>query len=143
MGLRHLGMSKGLCINSDTLTTARDTKTTNPKMEKYAMNAGRWKSLNRSSNDRVCSGTIPKKAMRIAPPAMKMVPRIIHGENTSPKSKRAKNAFQSKDTAPNGARMTTGRDAIWTNEPSILDEMNMAKPNNHSLFNGQCGFYGT
>jgi hypothetical protein len=50
--------------------------------------------------------------MRMAPPAMRMVPRIIHGENLSPRMRRAKKAFQSSETAPRGARMTTGREAI-------------------------------
>jgi len=97
------------------------------------MNVGRLKSSSRSSNERVCSGTIPKIAMRIAPPAMRMVPMTIHGEKTSPSRSRAKKAFQSKDTAPSGARMTTGSDAICTNEPKILDEMKTANPSSHKL----------
>lgn len=71
--------------------------------------------------------------MRVAPPAIRMVPRIVHGENMSPSMKRAKKAFQRRDTAPNGARMTTGSDAICTSEPSTLEEMNIAEPNNQSL----------
>ena len=94
------------------LTIARHVKTTKPSMEKYTMKVGLLKSLSRSSRDRVCSGTMPKNAMRIAPPAIKTVPKIIHGENLSPRRKRAKKAFQRSDTAPRGARMTTGRDAI-------------------------------
>jgi hypothetical protein len=114
-------------------TIARHTKVTNPRREKYIMNVGRLKSAKRSSRERVCSGTMPKKAIRIAPPAIRMVPNIIHGEKTSPRSKRAKKAFHSNDTAPNGARMTTGREAIWTKDPRMLDEMNMTKPSSHSL----------
>jgi len=55
---------------------------------------------------------MPKIAMRTAPPAMRIVPITIHGEKTSPSRRRAKKAFQSKDTAPSGARITTGSDAI-------------------------------
>lgn len=98
------------------------------------MKVGRLKSRRRSSRERVCSGTMPKNAMRIAPPAIKTVPKIIHGENLSPRRKRAKKAFQRSDTAPRGARMTTGRDAIWTKDPSTLEEMNMANPKSHKLF---------
>lgn len=76
---------------------------------------------------------MPNTAMRIAPPAMRKVPSIIHGEKTSPKMKRAKKAFQSRDTAPRGASMTTGRAAICTSDPNILEEMKIAKPNNQSL----------
>lgn len=74
--------------------------------------AGRLKSSNKSSNEWVGSGTIPKTAISTAPPAIRIVPKIIHGENTSPRIKRAKNAFQSNETAPKGARMTTGSEAI-------------------------------
>jgi hypothetical protein len=115
------------------LTIARQMKVTNPRREKYTMNVGRLKSMRRSSRDRVCSGTMPKKAIRMAPAAMRMVPRIIHGEKTSPSSSRAKKAFHSSDTAPNGARMTTGREAIWTKDPRMLDEMKITKPSNHNL----------
>jgi hypothetical protein len=97
-----------------------------PKREKYATKAGLVHSSKRSSRDLVGSGTIPKIAMSTAPPAMKSVPRIIHGEKTSPRMKRAKKAFQRRDTAPSGARITTGRDAIWTRAPMIFEDMNMA-----------------
>ncbi len=105
----------------------------NPRMEKYTTNVGRLNSSSRSSNECVCSGTIPKTAMRTAPPAMKMVPNIIHGEKTSPSRKRAKKAFQSNDTAPRGARMTTGSDAICTSEPKMLDDINTENPSSHNL----------
>jgi hypothetical protein len=62
-----------------------------------------------------------------------MVPSIIHGEKTSPRRRRAKKAFQSRDTAPSGARMTTGSDAICTNDPSMLDDIKTAKPKSHNL----------
>lgn len=94
------------------LTITRQMKTSTPSTEKYATKAGRRKSSRRSSRERVGSGTMPNTAMRIAPPAMKKVPSIIQGEKTSPNINRAKKAFQSRDTAPNGASMTTGRDAI-------------------------------
>lgn len=90
----------------------RQTTTTKPKREKYATKAGLPHSSKRSSSDLVGSGTMPKIAMSTAPPAMKNVPRIIHKEKTSPRMKRAKKAFQRRDTAPRGARITTGRDAI-------------------------------
>jgi hypothetical protein len=92
---------------------------------KYAMNVGREKRTSRSSSECVGSGTIPKMAMRTAPPAMRRVPRIIQSENTSPRMKQAKNSFHKRETAPSGARMTTGRDAIWNNDPRILEEMKM------------------
>ena len=38
----------------------------------------------------------------------------------------AKKAFQRRETAASGARMTTGSDAIWNIEPKRLEEMNMA-----------------
>ena len=79
------------------------------------------------------SDTIPNTAMRTAPPAINNVPRIIHGENISPNRSRAKNAFQRRETAPNGARITTGREAICTREPRMLEEMKTAKPRSHSL----------
>jgi hypothetical protein len=104
----------------------RQTTTAAPRREKYATNAGLVHSANRSSSDRVGSGTIPKIAMRTAPPAIKNVPRTIHGEKTSPRMKRAKKAFQRRETAPSGARITTGRDAIWTRAPTIFEDMNMA-----------------
>jgi hypothetical protein len=91
---------------------ARHKMTMNPKMEKYTMKVGRLNRWSKSSRDRVGSGTMPKKAIKMAPPAIRMVPRIIHGENISPSMKRAKKAFHKRDTAPSGARMTTGREAI-------------------------------
>jgi len=69
----------------------------------------------------------------VAPPAIRIVPNIIHGEKTSPRRRRAKNAFQSKETAPSGARMTTGSDAIWTKDPVRFERMKMANPSNHNL----------
>ena len=68
---------------------------------------------------------MPKIAMRTAPPAMRRVPRIIQRENTSPRMKQAKNAFHRRETAPRGARITTGREAIWNIEPRMLEVMNM------------------
>ena len=65
-------------------------------------------------------------AINTAPPAIRTVPMIIHGEKTSPSSSREKNAFQRRETAPSGARITTGSDAIWKREPRTLDEMKMA-----------------
>jgi hypothetical protein len=49
---------------------------------------------------------MPNIAMRTAPPAMRRVPRI----------KQAKNEFHRRETAPSGARMTTGSEAIWNSE---------------------------
>ena len=112
---------------------ARHRTTINPKMEKYTMKAGRLKRWSKSSRERVGSGTMPKKAIKMAPPAIRMVPRTIHGEKTSPSMKRAKKAFHRRDTAPSGARITTGREAIWTTDPRILEDMNMANPNSHNL----------
>lgn len=97
-----------------------------PKSEKYATNVGLLNSSSRSSRERVGSGTIPKKAISTAPPAMKSVPRIIHGENTSPSKNRAKKAFQRRETAPSGARITTGSEAIWTKLPKILERKKIA-----------------
>lgn len=81
--------------------------------------------MSRSSSEWVGSGTVPKIAMRTAPPAMRKVPRIIQRENTSPRMKHAKNAFHRRETAPRGARITTGREAIWNTEPRMLDVKNM------------------
>jgi hypothetical protein len=100
--------------------------TSTPKVEKYATKAGLPHNCRRSSSDRVGSGTMPNIAMRTAPPAMKSVPRIIHKEKTSPRIKRAKKAFHRRDTAPSGARMTTGRDAICTRAPIMFEDMNIA-----------------
>ena len=107
--------------------------TTKPNSEKYTMNVGLLNSSSRSSRDRVDSGTMPNTAMRTAPPAMSRVPSIIQGEKTSPRRIRAKKAFQRRETAPSGASMTTGRDAICTREPRMLEEMNMPKPRSHNL----------
>ena len=115
------------------LTMTRHEMTMNPRMEKYAMNVGRLNRRSKSSRDRVNSGTMPKNATKMAPPAIRMVPRIIHGEKTSPSMKRAKKAFHRRDTAPSGARITTGREAIWTSDPRMLEEMNMANPISHNL----------
>ena len=76
---------------------------------------------------------MPKIAMRTAPPAMRIVPIIIHGEKTSPSSKRAKKAFHRSETAPRGANITTGNEAIWKRDPRMLEEMKTAKPSNQRL----------
>jgi hypothetical protein len=70
---------------------------------------------------------MPKIAMRTAPPAMRRVPRIIQRENASPRMKQAKNAFHRRETAPRGARMTTGSEAIWNSEPRMLEEMKITE----------------
>jgi hypothetical protein len=70
---------------------------------------------------------MPKIAMRTAPPAIRRVPRIIQRENTLPRMKHANNAFHRRETAPRGARMTTGREASWNTEPRMLDEMKMTE----------------
>jgi len=70
---------------------------------------------------------MPKIAMRTAPPAIRRVPRIIQSENTSPRMKQAKNAFHRRETAPRGARMTTGSEAIWNSEPRMLEEMKITE----------------
>ncbi len=90
----------------------RQIKTAIPSNEKYIINAGRRNRWSRSSSECDGSGTMPNSAMRTAPPAMRMVPRSIHGEKTSPRRILAKNAFQRRETAPRGARMTTGNEAI-------------------------------
>lgn len=105
------------------LTIARATKVKTPSKEKYTMKAGRLNSARRSSNECVGSGTIQNSAMRTAPPAMHSVLITIHGENTSPNMSLAKKAFQSRETAPRGARITTGSEAIWKIEPKRLEEM--------------------
>ena len=111
--------------NSGPLTIIRATATKNPRSEKYTMNAGLLNKTRRSSRECVGSGTIPNTAISTAPPAMRMVPRSIQAENTSPRSRRAKKAFHSSDTAPSGARMTTGSEAIWNSEPRMFEDMNM------------------
>jgi hypothetical protein len=107
------------------LTMMRATSVNTPSKEKYTTNAGRLKSSSRSSNERVGSGTIPNSAMSTAPPAMHSVLNTIHGENTSPRISLAKNAFHRSDTAPRGARITTGSEAIWNMEPKRFEEMKM------------------
>ncbi len=84
---------------------------------------GRLNKIRRSSRERVVCGNMPNTAMRMAPPATRTVPRSIQIENASPKSMRAKNAFHKRETAPRGARMTTGSDAICTMEPKRFEEM--------------------
>jgi hypothetical protein len=73
----------------------------------------------------VGSGTIPKMAMRTAPPAIAIVPNIMYGLKTSPSNRRAKNAFHKSDTAPRGASITTGSEAIWKSDPRRLEEINI------------------
>jgi hypothetical protein len=70
---------------------------------------------------------MPKIAMRTAPPAMRRVPRIIQMENTSPRMKQANNPFHRRERAPRGARITTGREAIWNTEPRMLEVMKMTE----------------
>jgi hypothetical protein len=94
---------------------------------KYATKAGRENRTSRSSSEWENSGTMPKIAMRTAPPAMRRVPRIIQREITSPRMKQAKNAFHRRETAPRGARMTTGSEAIWNSEPRMLEEMKITE----------------
>jgi hypothetical protein len=83
-----------------------------PSKEKYTIKVGLRKSSSRFSRDRVGSGTIPKNAMSTAPPAMKRVARIIHDEKTSPRINLANSAFHKSETAPSGAKITTGKEAI-------------------------------
>ena len=108
-----------------TLTATRDSNVNTPRREKYSTKVGRLNKIRRSSRERVGSGTIPKTAIRMAPPATRTVPRSIQIENASPNSMRAKNAFHKRETAPRGARMTTGSDAIWTIDPKRFEEMKM------------------
>ena len=95
------------------------------------MNAGRLNRTKRSSSERVGSGKIPKTAMSMAPPAMRIVPINIQMEKTSPRSILAKKAFQSSETAPRGAKMTTGSEAIWNIEPKRLEDMKIPKSSNN------------
>jgi hypothetical protein len=111
---------------------AKHTTVNAPNSEKYTINAGRLKSSSRSSNECVGSGTMPKTAIKTAPPAIQRVLMTIHGENTSPRIRRAKKAFHRRDTAPRGARMTTGSEAIWNIEPKRFDEMKI--PNARSWY---------
>lgn len=111
--------------NPGSPTMMRPTPRKNPRSEKYITNAGLLNKMRRSSRERVGSGTMPNSAIRTAPPAMRMVPRIIQPENKSPRSRRAKKAFHSNDTAPSGARITTGSEAIWNSEPRMFEVMNM------------------
>lgn len=126
MGLQPQRFSHHEYTYSERLTATSHTSTTNPSSEKYAMNAGRLNSRSRSSSECVGSLTMPKTAISTAPPAMSSVPSSIQGENTSPRRRRAKKAFHRRETAPRGARMTTGRDAIWNTDPKRLEEMKMA-----------------
>jgi len=112
-------------LDSRPLTITRATPRKNPRSEKYTTNAGLLNKTSRSSRECVGSGTIPNIAISTAPPAMRMVPRTIQAENTSPRSRRAKKAFHNSDTAPSGARMTTGSDAIWNSEPKMFENMYM------------------
>ena len=107
-----------------TVTRHKNMAVTN--REKYTTNDVRPNKRRRSSRVWVGSGTMPKKAMSRAPPAMNMVPMAIHGENTSPRRIRANSAFQRRETAPKGARMTTGKDAIWKTEPRTFDVTKIA-----------------
>jgi len=109
------------------LTIARHTSTASPSRVKYAIKAGRAKRISRSSSECVGSGTMPNIAMSTAPAAIRRVPRITQRENTSPRMKQAKNAFHRRETAPRGARMTTGREAIWNSEPRMLEEMKVTE----------------
>lgn len=103
----------------------KHTTVNTPNREKYTTKAGRLNSRKRSSRECVGSGTIPNTAMRTAPPAMQSVLRAIQGEKTSPKISLAKNAFHSSETAPRGARITTGREAIWNMDPKRLEDIKM------------------
>lgn len=67
-------------------------------------------------------------AMRTAPPAMSSVPSISQNEKAFPRMTHAKNAFHKRETAPSGARMTTGSDAIWTMEPRMLEVTKITTP---------------
>lgn len=95
------------------------------------MNVGLLNSSKRSSKERVGSGTMPNTAIKTAPPAIQSVLRTIHGENTSPRMRRAKKAFHRSDTAPSGARMTTGSEAIWNMDPKRFEDMKI--PERHEL----------
>lgn len=112
-------------IEGNALTITRQMTVNTPSSEKYTTNAGRLKSARRSSSEWFGSGTMPNTAMSTAPPAMHSVLSSIQGENTSPRMSRAKKAFHSSETAPSGARITTGREAIWKMEPKRFEEMNM------------------
>ncbi len=86
------------------------------------------------------AGTERKTSSSTAPPARRRGPRSIHGEKTSPRRSRAKNAFQRRETAPRGARITTGREAIWNTEPKRFEERNMAvKDEDVTAANGRPG----
>jgi hypothetical protein len=51
--------------------------------QKYATNAGREIRTSRSSREWANSGTMPKIAMRTAPPVMRRVPRIIQRQGAA------------------------------------------------------------
>ena len=76
---------------------------------------------------------MPNIAMRTAPATMSRVPRTSHGEKTSPKINMANAAFERSETAPNGARMRTGKEAIWKSDPRMFEERKIAKPSSQSL----------
>jgi hypothetical protein len=94
------------------LTIARHMRTANPSRVKCATNAERENITSRSSSEWAHSGTMSNIAMRTAPPAMRRVPRM----------KQAMNVFHRRETAPSGARMTTGSEPIWNSEPRTLEE---------------------
>jgi TFIIF-interacting CTD phosphatase-like protein len=99
--------------------------TAHPSRVKYATNVVRLNKRSKSSRECVLSGTIPNTAISTAPVETKRVPRTMYFENKSPRINLAKNAFHNNDTAPSGARITTGSEAIWKREPRMLEEMNM------------------
>lgn len=105
----------------------RTASTPTPRRVKYTTNDVRPNNLRRSSNECVGSATMPNMPMRTAPTTTKRVPKSMNLENTSPRITRAKNAFHNKETAPSGAKITTGRDAIWKTEPSTFDDINIAR----------------
>lgn len=76
---------------------------------------------------------MPKIAINTAPPAMKSVATIIQDVSCSPRINLAKKAFHKSETAPRGAKITTGREAICTREPRTLEDMNIEKPRIHKL----------
>jgi hypothetical protein len=41
--------------------------------------------------------------------------------------KQAKKVLHRRDTAPRGAIMTTGSEAIWNSEPKMLEEMKITE----------------
>jgi hypothetical protein len=69
---------------------------------------------------------------------MRRVPIAMKCENASPRRILANSAFQRSETAPSGARITTGNEAIWNTEPRMLEVMKMVNPRSHNLKNGCC-----